>query len=167
MTSLTDTQAVFAAENHNLIYEFLNQRNLSESEYYDTVIFAFLECVAEDNSEDFKDRAFKAMDLAAKEMKASEFPETVSLYDYADSCRTFSEILFSESDEIGELLERIDCEAILLRFNQTEREILELLLQGFCFTEIAFRLKQTVNELSVTVNQIKAKAGSAMLPAAA
>lgn len=42
---LTYEQSVFAAENHNLVYKFLSENRLPESEYYDIVIFGFLKAV--------------------------------------------------------------------------------------------------------------------------
>ncbi len=42
---LTYEQSVFAAENHNLVYKFLSENRLPESEYYDIVIFGYLKAV--------------------------------------------------------------------------------------------------------------------------
>ena len=42
---LTPEQRLFAAENHDLVYAFLKEKNLPESEYYDIVIFGFLRAV--------------------------------------------------------------------------------------------------------------------------
>lgn len=42
---LTKEQREFAAERHGLVYAFLNERGLSEDDYYDVVIFGFLRAV--------------------------------------------------------------------------------------------------------------------------
>jgi len=42
---LTAEQSAFAAENHDIIKTFLRFKNLSYDEYYDTVIFGYLEAV--------------------------------------------------------------------------------------------------------------------------
>lgn len=42
---LTPEQGTFAAENHGLVLKFLNENHLSEDEYYDIVIFGYLEAV--------------------------------------------------------------------------------------------------------------------------
>jgi len=39
---LTLDQQAFAAENHNLVYDYLNERKLPEDEYYDIIIFGYL-----------------------------------------------------------------------------------------------------------------------------
>ena len=42
---LNEEQRRFATENHNLVYAFLNEKGLSEDEYYDVVIFGYLYAV--------------------------------------------------------------------------------------------------------------------------
>ena len=40
--SLTEQESAFAAEHHSLIYRFLSKKGLSEDEYYDIVVFGYL-----------------------------------------------------------------------------------------------------------------------------
>lgn len=42
---LTPEQGTFAAENHGLVLKFLNENHLPEDEYYDVVIFGYLNAV--------------------------------------------------------------------------------------------------------------------------
>lgn len=42
---LTPEQGTFAAENHGLVLKFLNENHLPEDEYYDVVIFGYLQAV--------------------------------------------------------------------------------------------------------------------------
>ena len=42
---LTAEQRDFATEHHNLVYSFLNENQLSEDDYYDVVIFGYLNAV--------------------------------------------------------------------------------------------------------------------------
>lgn len=44
---LTPEQRKFAADHHNLIYSFLNDRRLPEDDYYDVVVFGYLKAVTE------------------------------------------------------------------------------------------------------------------------
>ena len=48
-----------AVENHGLVYSFFKERNLPEDKYYDTVIFAFLDCVIKNTDVDFKTRPMR------------------------------------------------------------------------------------------------------------
>lgn len=42
---LTPEQKTFAADNHGLVYKFLNENQLPEDEFYDVVIFGYLRAV--------------------------------------------------------------------------------------------------------------------------
>lgn len=46
MKPLTAEQSQIAELNHDLVFEFLNEYNLPESQYYDVVIFGYLCCGA-------------------------------------------------------------------------------------------------------------------------
>ena len=43
----TKEEQRFAEENHDLVYAFLNEKKLSEDEYYDVVVFGYLRAVQE------------------------------------------------------------------------------------------------------------------------
>ena len=47
MKPLTAEQSQIAELNHDLVFEFLNEYNLPESQYYDVVIFGYLCAVQE------------------------------------------------------------------------------------------------------------------------
>lgn len=42
---LTPEQRLFAAENHDLVYAFLNSKHLPENDFYDVIIFGYLDAV--------------------------------------------------------------------------------------------------------------------------
>ena len=166
---LTKQKAAFAAENHGLVYSFLKEHGLPEDEYYDTVIFAFLNCVIKDTEGNFKARAYKAMEMSvsAAEKSLAEEANTVSLYDTADFGRTFEESLADERDEITELLERIRLKELLSCFEKNERTAVKLLLDGFTLTEIARRLEKSGPETQRLIHGIRLKTVSALTPNAA
>ena len=166
---LTEEKAVFAAENHGLVYSFLKEHGLPEDEYYDTVIFAFLNCVIKDTGGDFKTHAYKAMEMSvsAAEKSLAKEAKNVSLYDTADFGRTFEESLADERDEITELLERIRLKELLSCFEKNERTAVKLLLDGFTLTEIARRLEKSGPETQRLIHGIRLKTVSALTPNAA
>lgn len=164
--TLTKEKAAFAAEHHETVTQFLKERGLDPDEYYDTVIFAFLDCVIKDTKDDFKQRAFAAMDRAVANSKAESEDKVISLYRNDDYYRTVEETLADETDEVSELLERIRIEELLRLFAQNEREVLTLLLDGFNISEISLSLKRSVSELESTIRSIRIKAAD-VLPAAA
>ncbi len=162
---LTEEKAAFAAEQHGVIMQYLKERGLSPDEYYDTVVFAFLDCVIS-GKDNFKLRAYAAMDKAVAAVKAESKGNIISLFCIDDSYRTVEETLADEHDEIAELLERIRIEQLLSAFEQNEREVLTLLLDGFKLPEISFRLQKSLCELDSIMQNIRTKTAG-ILPVAA
>lgn len=163
---LTEEKAAFAAAQHEIITEFLRERSLSPDEYYDTVVFAFLDCVIQSTNKGFKERAYAAMYKAVAALKAESEDNIISLFCNDDCYRTVEETLADEHDGIAELLERIRIEQLLSAFEQNEREVLALLLDGFKLTEISFRLQKSLCELDNIMQNIRTKTAG-ILPAAA
>lgn len=164
--TLTKEKAAFAAEQHETVTQFLKERGLDADEYYDTVVFAFLDCVIKDTKGDFKQRAYAAMDKTVADLKAENEEKVISLFCNDDYYRTVEETLADERDGIAELLERIRIEQLLSAFEQNEREVLALLLDGFKLTEISFRLQKSLCELDNIMQNIRTKTAG-ILPAAA
>ena len=164
--TLTKEKAAFAAAQHETVTQFLKERELGADEYYDTVIFAFLDCVIKDTKGDFKQRAYAAMDRAVAAVKAESEGNVISLFCNDDYYRIVAETLADERDGITELLERIRIEQLLSAFEQNEREVLTLLLDGFKLTEISFRLQKSLCELDNIMQNIRTKTAG-ILPAAA
>ena len=163
--TLTKEKAAFAAEQHETVTQFLKERGLDPDEYYDTVVFAFLDCVIS-GKDNFKKRAYAAMDRAVAAVKAESEGNVISLFCNDDYYRIVAETLADERDGITELLERIRIEQLLSAFEQNEREVLTLLLDGFKLTEISFRLQKSLCELDNIMQNIRTKTAG-ILPAAA
>ena len=130
-----------------------------------SVVFAFLDCVIS-GKDNFKLRAYAAMDKAVAAVKAESKGNIISLFCIDDSYRTVEETLADEQDEIAELLERIRIEQLLSAFEQNEREVLTLLLDGFKLPEISFRLQKSLCELDSIMQNIRTKTAG-ILPVAA
>ena len=162
---LTEEKSAFAAEQHGVISQYLKVRRLSPDEYYDTVVFVFLDCVIS-GKDNFKRRAYAAMDRAVAAVKAESEGNVISLFCNDDYYRIVAETLADERDGIAELLERIRIEQLLSAFEQNEREVLTLLLNGFKLTEISFRLQKSLCELDNIMQNIRTKTAG-ILPAAA
>ena len=162
---LTEEKAAFAAKHHGVILQYLKERGLSTDEYYDTVVFAFLDCVIS-GKDNFKKRAYAAMDRAVAAVKAESEGNIISLFCNDDYYRIVAETLADEHDGIAELLERIRIEQLLSAFEQNEREVLTLMLDGFKLTEISFRLQKSLCELDNIMQNIRTKTAG-ILPAAA
>ena len=64
----TKEEQQFAEENHDLVYAFLNEKKLSEDEYYDVVVFGYLRAVQLHGKEPRLDK-YKFSTLAWKMMQ--------------------------------------------------------------------------------------------------
>lgn len=70
MNRLTQEQIDFASERHEIVCSFLKEKRLKEDEFYDVVIFAYLQSVQRYmtdsglNKYDFKDIAYQKMTAA-------------------------------------------------------------------------------------------------------
>ena len=64
----TKKEQRFAEENHDLVYAFLNEKKLSEDEYYDVVVFGYLRAVQE-FCEISKHRKYRFSTFAWKRMQ--------------------------------------------------------------------------------------------------
>jgi len=67
---LTIKEQNFAANNHNLVYKFLNDKHLPENEFYDVIIFGYLQAVRDYlTNEKLKNYSFAT--ISWKSMKRS------------------------------------------------------------------------------------------------
>ena len=119
---LTEEKAAFAAEQHGVIMQYLKERGLSPDEYYDTVVFAFLDCVIS-GKDNFKKRAYAAMDRAVAAVKAESEGNVISLFCNDDYYRIVAETLADERDGIAELLERMQSQELSLRAVKNQMEM--------------------------------------------
>ena len=106
------------------------------------------------------------MDRAVAAVKAESEGNIICLFCNDDYYRIVAETLADEHDGITELLERIQISELLSAFEQNEREVLTLLLDGFKLTEISFRLRKSLCELDNIMQNIRTKTAG-ILPAAA
>ena len=67
MKPLTAEQSQIAELNHDLVFEFLNEYNLPESQYYDVVIFGYL-CAAQEYCEKPELQKYSFSTLAWRKM---------------------------------------------------------------------------------------------------
>lgn len=64
--TLTEQESAFAAEHHSLIFRYLSQKRLPKDEYYDVVVFGYLNGV----KKYFRQEELRALQFQLEEMKA-------------------------------------------------------------------------------------------------
>lgn len=146
---LNEEQRRFATENHNLVYAFLNEKGLSEDEYYDVVIFGYLQAVMEYTVKHgitkytFSTVAWRRMssrlanhfrDLTAAKRKA----QTVSLHAPADDGGfTWEEKLAVNDDLLSQLESELLLHDLAQRLPRQQMSVLRMRADGYGVREIA------------------------------
>ena len=153
---LNDEQRRFATENHNLVYAFLNEKNLPEDEFYDVVIFGYLQAVYEYTTKpliqkySFATIAWRRMgsrlanyyrDLSSSKRCA----QTVSLYALADSNDlTWEETLADMDDCMAEYESELLLHDLAMRLPRQQMNILHMKANGYGVRETAKKQKVTI-----------------------
>lgn len=165
--NLTAQESAFAAEHHHLVEEYLQQKELEKSEYYDIVIFGYLNGVIKHfRREDlrqynFRTLVWKAMDSCysnyLRSQNCTEYKGTVlSLYDQ-NGLYTLEETIADIHDTAAEVISSIRIEETFAAFNEREREIVKLLMDDYPKSEILKRLAITAKELQEYISVIQTK----------
>ncbi len=148
---LTPEEQVFAGENHNLIYSFLNKYDLNESDWYDLIAIGYLNAVMDwyrvekiKNKYTFSTVAYTSMKEAyiqhLRYLRAKKRPQNVLSID--------REILKTETEFI-DMIEDASCEKsfqdiiffndfniLMENLTDSQKKILLLLLMGYKHKEI-------------------------------
>ena len=162
MKPLTGEQKHLAELNHDLVYKFLNENNLPESEYYDVVIFGYL-CAAQEYCENsklkrysFSTVAWKKMCGAVKDHKKYLSREkrdcpTVSLSDLlgnTEDSLQVEDILSLESKLLEELKLNLMLHTLAANVTKKQMRIIRMKLEGYRMHDIAKAEKMTFQDIN-------------------
>lgn len=165
MKPLTVEQKHLAELNHDLVYKFLNDKNLPEAEYYDVVIFGYL-CAAQEYCENPKLKRYSFTTVAWKmmqrelsnhlkylERKKRDFP-TVSLSELLgnteDSIR-IEDVLSLESKLLEDLKLNLLLHSLAARITQKQMRIIRMKLDGYRMHDIAKAERMTFQDINKTL----------------
>lgn len=165
MKPLTAEQSKIAELNHNLVFEFLNEYNLSESQYYDVVIFGYL-CAAQEYCEKPELQKYLFSTVAWRQMKHELYRhykyherkkrdfQTVSLSDIKSG--NDASLKTDETAAENRLLEDLNFSLLLhsLASAITEKQmrIIRMKLAGFRMHDIARTEKMTFRDINRALN---------------
>ena len=173
---LTKEQQNFVAENHNLIYKFLNEMNLPDEKYYDLAAIGLCQAaIVYDNSRGaFSTLAFKCMKsqicrywqhksrkYIIPDDKIISYDCEVcgdDLYDKVDFLDfIFNEISNEYFDEYENIINKVAIEEMQNELNAKEKVILRMLYSGLERKEIAKELSCTVEGVRYCIGRIRKK----------
>ena len=174
---LTEQESSFAAEHHGLIYRYLNERELPEGEYYDVVVFGYLNGVRKHfRREDLKQYSFTTIAWRAMNSSYANYERSrrysknnaqiVSIHEPYHSAYALEEMIADAKDYAEEIIGSIAVKETLQSFEQTEREILKLLMEGYPKAEIRRALGMTAEALNEAIASMQCKTlGSPLMQA--
>ena len=163
---MTEEQRERVAENHNLIYGFLNKYQLSIEEYYDLAAIGLCKAAEKFNPElsEFSTFAYYWMrsmvfDELRKEYKVSQVPkEQLVCYQAEKEGRNGEvpvfEIPSKESVE-EQVMVKVATQKFMDSLEERERKILNLLKQGFTQQEIGAAVGMSQVDVSRTKTRLK------------
>ncbi len=145
--TLTPRESAFAAEHHELVFQFLGEEQLDADEFYDVIVFGFLEGVrrylrqSEYQNYPFRDIAMRAMSQSYSrhcQQRMTELPlEFLSVEEEITDVRDYAD----------EVIQKLQIEDTLQRYDERQQQIIRLLMDGYTKAEIARRLKMNVDTL--------------------
>ena len=158
---LTLEEQLFAAQNHNLVYAFLQEKNLPEDVFYDVVIFGFMRAVQEYVSgKRFRVYSFSTIAWKRMENSVSNYcrylaspirsATIVSLYSPigADAELTWEDVLSRKDESILEFETRMLMEDLEQKLPKREMKIIRMKAAGCKMHEIAKREHLTFQEIN-------------------
>lgn len=164
LQNLTEQERKFAAEHHCLIYQYLNTNNLTEEEYYDIVVFGYLEGVQKYFRQDavnvrpFYELVYERMSKACIECDNSQSNvQFVSIQEPFYGSYALEEVISDAHDYAEETLEAMRVKETMQSFEQEERTVTRLLTEDYTKEEICKMLRITAEELTHTISNIQTK----------
>lgn len=158
---LTLEEQLFAAQNHNLVYAFLQEKELSEDVFYDVVIFGYMRAVQEYVSgKRFRVYAFSTIAWKRMENSVSNYcrylaapvrsATMVSLFSPigADADLTWEDTLSRKDDQMVEFETRLLLHELAEKLPKQEMKIISLKVAGCKMHEIAKREHLTFQEIN-------------------
>ena len=168
MKPLTGEQKHLAEKYHDLVYKFLKRQNLSESQYYDIVIFGFLAAVQK-YCEDIELQKYSFATIALKHMKRELFNynrhlnnkknsvRIVSLSDFlsaSENSLRYEDVIVSENELLAELESDLLLHSLAEIVTQRQMRIVRMKIAGYKMHDIAKKEKMTFRDINCTLDDI-------------
>lgn len=157
---MTPLQRQFADEHQDTVFRFLSHKNLSVEDYYDIVIFGYLQAVQEYDENpalarfQFNTIAWTKMsDCLGKHFSYENKPKrkahTVSIHTYTSGGLTLDEILPDRRRDLqAQTADRLFTMEVLSCLTESERQMVHLKADGLTCREIAEIFSTTVHTIN-------------------
>lgn len=143
----TEKEQKFADQNHELIYSFLNEKELAEEDYYDIVIFGFLKAVQEFCSNPFRYKCFSTLawkcmsneliNYYQHKSRKKRHVAIVSFDDIVNKVNDYEENAIIYDEYINELKMNLLMHELARRLPEREMRIVKMKVRGDKLQDIA------------------------------
>lgn len=167
MQPLTLEQQRFAEKNHDLVYGFLKQKNLSMNTYYDIIIFGYLQAVQEYcEHELYQQYAFSTIAWRKMQSSLNNYYRTMKAYKRNANTVSLQSPIGAENglrwEEItskqDNLMTQLEVELLLhsLAFKLSEREmtIIRMKANGRTMHEIAKKVHLKFHDINSLLSDV-------------
>lgn len=154
---LTEEQRKLVEDNHDLIYEYAHENNISIDEYYDVLAIALCDAAIDIYKEKTNYKNFK--DLAHDYMWI--YMTDANYYDmkWEGSVKfTDEETDYSDCDIVELAVSKMSAEEFLNSLNKNEKHIVECLVQGMNSYQISGTMDCTYQNVNECIKRLKKKA---------
>ncbi len=166
---LTKEQRDFAAERHNLIYAFLNDKGLPEDEYYDIVVFGFLRAVRRYlnlphlQKYSFSTIAWSSMDCSLVnhfrgQNRQKRKGHTISLDTlvFEDEVLPLTEVLSAPDRLMADLEVQLMLHDLAAKVTRQQMDVVRQRHEGYCLREIAKSQRTTIKHIQELLQDVGA-----------
>lgn len=166
---LTHLQQQFAEKHQDIVFRFLSQKGLAVEDYYDIVIFGYLQAVQEYDENPALSR-FRFSTIAwtrmndclcrhyTHENRIMRKAPTVSVHSYTQNGRTLDEILPDRRKDLQEqTADRLFAMEMLSCLTETERQMVRLKADGLTCQEIAEKFSTTVSGINGRFHRMRVR----------
>lgn len=161
---LTSEEQHFAAENHDLIYRFLQTMGLPEDKYYDIIVFGFLKAVKEHFAEAKSHQQFAFADTAWRAMLES-IPVHYRVVNRRNSRQRplsintavqENSVQLSEGKYLSLLNAQLTLQKLEDQVTRQQLAIIDMITDGYDRYEIAHRQNLPVNRVCGILEEVYA-----------
>ena len=173
MLKFTKEEAAFAAENYQMVFDFLEKEGLDSDRYYDSVLSAFLIAVQDYFYSDcgvgcFKEKALEEMHNAKRYLESELYSDitVLSIEGDKENGKSIEDTIAETLDYAQKVIEDIALEEMLEHFSDTEKRIARLLASGYEQESIAQMLCVDIEYVINCVCSMRVKLCGGLMTAA-
>lgn len=160
------TEKEFIEKNHNVVEWFLFSHHLNRSEYYDVVIFAYLDAVSDYWSDSALQRKYKFSTVANRrmwfayckekrhEMRSVRYPRPICI-DILDQSGYVPAYTRYPANPQDQLIVKDTISRLLPYITEKELEVVQLRAQGYRDSEIAGKCGVSRNGISSRIHRMR------------